>query len=174
MAEILKSLAFSVPVFLAQILLFVVLLVVMNHLYWKPMLAHLAGRDKMIVDAYQQVEDIHHEMERLRADYLARITEVEAEARGHIQEAIKEAQAERERLLAEARAKADATLKQGIARMEQEKTETLASLLSGMVSLAVSASQRALGTAADSAAVQQTVETSVNESSTKILNAARN
>ncbi len=174
MAGILNSLGFNFLVFVGQIVLFVALLVVMNAIYWKPMLAHLAGRDQQIVDAYQAVEDIRHEMERLRSDYLARITEVEAEARGHIQEAIKEAQAERERLLADARAQADATLKQGIARMEQEKMDTLASLTAGMISLAVSASQRALGASANRSAVQKTVETSVAESSALILNAARN
>lgn len=174
MAGILHSLGFNFQVFIGQIILFILLLIVMNRIYWKPILAHLAGRDQQIVDAYQAVENIQHEMERLRADYLARISEVEAEARGHIQEAIKEAQTERERLLLEARSHADATLKQGVAQMQQEKMDTLASLTAGMIGLAISASQRALGSSADSAAVKQTVESSVAASSALILNAARN
>ena len=118
MESIIKSLSFDWKYCLAQIVLFIVLCLVLNQVYWKPMLAHLAKRDKRIKDAHDTVERIRHEMETLRADYQARIIKIEGEARTHIQQAIKEAQTERERILTEARAQAEAALQQGVQAME--------------------------------------------------------
>src|SRR5437879_6331998 len=128
MESIIKSLSFDWRFFLAQIVLFIVLTIVLNQIFWKPMLAHLARRDKSIKDAYNTVEHTRHEMETLRADYQARIIKIESEARTHIQQAIKEAQTERERILTDARARADAALQEGVAAMEREKAEAFTSL----------------------------------------------
>ena len=100
-------------------------------------------------------------MEALRADYLARIAVVEAEARSHIQTAIKEAQTERERLLAEARAHAEETLKQGVADMEREKTEALRTLQERMIGIAVGVADAALASTTDQTALRRAIETGV-------------
>ena len=100
MADIVKSLAFNTNIFFAQIVLFLALWFLLGNLFFKPVLGRLKQRDKDIADTYRTVQQMQHEMETLRADYLVRIAEVEAEARGRIQTAIKEAQGERERVLA--------------------------------------------------------------------------
>lgn len=153
-----KSLAFDPKIFLLQLGLFIVLVQVMNAVFWKPVLAHLKLRDKEITDAYSQRDRLQSEMERLRADYLARLTVIEAEARSHIQTAIKEAQTERERLLAEARARSDEALKAGIASLDQEMAASLQALRGNMVGLASDAAGKALGHAVEPALIRSTVE----------------
>ena len=130
----------------------------MNAVYWKPVLAHLKNRDKEIVDAYSQRDRLQHEMETLRADYLARLAVIEAEARSHIQSAVKEAQTERERILAEARATSESTLKTGIADLEREMADALQSLHGNMVGLAADAAGKVLGGSVDAALLRSTVE----------------
>jgi F-type H+-transporting ATPase subunit b len=158
LAPIEKSLAFSPVLCLANIGIFIVLLLVMNAVYWKPMLAHLKKRDKEITDAYSQRDRLQHEMETLRSDYLARLAVIEAEARSHIQAAVKEAQTERERILAEARASSDAALKTGIANLEREMAEALQSLHGNMVGLASNAAGKALGGSVDPSVLRSAVE----------------
>ena len=158
MESIIKSLSFDWRFFLAQVVLFLFLWQVMNLLFWKPMLAHLAKRDQGIKDAYDTVDTIRHEMETLRSDYQARIVKIESEARSHIQQAIKEAQSERERILAEARSEADAAVRLGAETMEREKVDALTSLRARMVDIALGAVSKALGSTADPAAVRQFVE----------------
>jgi F-type H+-transporting ATPase subunit b len=161
-AETLKSVAeglkFDPVVYGLQLVLFIVLLLVMNALYWKPVLAHLKRRDKEITDAYLQRDRLQHEMEQLRADYLARLAEVEADARSRIQAAVKDAQTERERILAEARATAEETLRAGVANLEKETADALQSLRGNMVGLASDATSTALGNAVDAASVKSKVE----------------
>jgi len=161
MESIIKSLSFDWRYFLAQIVLFITLCLVMNEVFWKPMLAHLAKRDRSIKDAYGTVDAVRHEMETLRSDYQARIIKIEAEARSHIQQAIKEAQSERERILAEARAQADAAIHGGLESMEREKAEALTSLRERMVAIAVGAVDKALGKTADPAKLRRSIEQSV-------------
>jgi F-type H+-transporting ATPase subunit b len=161
MSEITTSLGFKLDIFIAQIVLFLALWFAMSTLFWKPVLAHMAGRDRDIDERYRQRENLQHEMEALRADYLARIAVVEAEARTHIQNAIKEAQAERERLLAAARTHAEETLKQGIADMEREKSEALRTLQDRMTGIAVGVADAALASTTDQAALQRAIEVGV-------------
>ncbi len=156
-----KSLAFNPQYFLAQVVLFILLWAVLSRLFFKPYMAHLVGRDKKIADAYVAVQNMQQEMETLRADYMARITLVEAEARAHIQTAIKEAQDERERLISEARAAAESHLTDGTAALDHERTESLTALTERMSGLASGAAHTALGQNVDMATLRASVEQSM-------------
>lgn len=161
MDAIVKSLGFNVTIFFFQIILFLALWFLLGNLFFKPILGRLKQRDKDIADTYRTVQQMQHEMETLRADYLVRIAEVEAEARGRIQTAIKEAQTERERILAEARVLSEQTLHQGVADMEREKGEAMVSLRERMVTMALTALQKTLGVAADPTALRASIESSI-------------
>ncbi len=161
MDAILKSLAFNPQAFLLQLVLFVVVIVLMNALFWKPLLAHLAAREAHIAGIGKTIQEAQREMETLRADYLNRIAQVEAEARARIQNAIREAQTERERLMAESRTQAEAAIQQGVADMERERIEALESLRERMVALALQAAGKALGPAVDSVAMRRSIEDSI-------------
>ena len=172
--EILQNLSFDATVWIIQVVLFLVLWNVMSILFWKPYLSHLQSRDKQVADAYHSVEQTRHEMETLRTEYQARITQIENDARSRIQTAIKEAQTERERIVAEARAASDATMREGIAALEQEKVQALADLRERMVGLAVNAATKALGSSADATTLQRSVEERIVRVSGNGANAARN
>ena len=158
MDAIIQSLRLDWHFLIAQIVLFVVLTIVLNLVFWKPMLAHLAKRDQTLKDAYSTVDEIRHDMENLRADYQSRIVKIEADARSHIQQAIKEAQTQREQILAAARADADAAIRDGIQSMEREKTEALTSLRERMIGIALSAVDKAVGRAVDPNSLRRSIE----------------
>lgn len=158
MDQISQALNFNGYVFLGQIVLFLVLLQVMTGLFWKPVLSHLKQRDYDIDQKYQQREVIQQEMEALRADYLTRIAIVEADARKHIQDAIKEAQAERERLISEARENAESSIRQNLSEMEQEKIVSLKELRGRMVVMALDAAESALASTVDRSTLQGILE----------------
>jgi len=161
MDAIIKSLGFNATIFLLQVVLFLLLWFFLGNNFFKPIMARLKQRDKDIADTYHTVQEMQHEMETLRAEYITRIAAVEAEARGQIQTAIKEAQSERERILAEARTQSEQTLQQGIADMEREKVEALVSLRGSMVTMAMTALQKTLGAAADPAVLRASIESSI-------------
>lgn len=142
---LLKSLNIDPTVLLLNIGLFLVLLLVLNTLFWKPVMAHLEKRKHVIDDAYKTVDKTRREMENLRAEYQARLAKIEAEARGQIQTTVHDAQMERERLLAEAREQAEATIRQGQTTIAEERLQTLASMRAALDETAMSALSKALG-----------------------------
>lgn len=163
MQAIIDSLKFNPVVYLLQVVLFLAVWAVMTGVFWKPTLAHLASRRKKVTDAYKTVEQTRHEMEALRAEYQARIGQVEAEARGRIQVAIKEAQAERERIIAEARAQSEAAIAQGLASLEQDRVQSLQELRERMIGLAVGALGKSYGSAIGTANLRALVENKITQ-----------
>ena len=158
MEAVVKSLAFDWRVFLVQIVMLIALVFILNALLWKPYLALFAARQKSVTDAYANRDRLQNDMESLRADYLARITQVENEARAKISTAVKEAQAERERIVRETRDQTDAAIHRGVADMEREKAESLIALRGTMINLATDAAGKALGMSADPSALRRSVE----------------
>lgn len=162
--SITKSLNFDPKIFLMQVLMFLLLWGVMTAIYWKPVLGRIQSRQEEIEKAHTTVDQTRHEIESLRNSYQERILVVETEARTQIQNAIKEAQAEREQIIAQARADSDATLKEGIARIAQEKEQGLAQLREQITNLALDVAGKALGTASDSAALRPLITERVHNS----------
>ena len=145
MNSMLQSLKFDPVVFLAQIVIFVALVVIMRFVFWEPMLANISKRDRDVDDAYRRRDSLEADMHALRDDYQRRIAGVEAEARTRIQESIKDAQVQREVLLNEARERAEEVLRQGIASIEAERAAVLAGMIDRIAAVAATAAAHALG-----------------------------
>ena len=147
--ELLKSLNIDPLVLLLNGVLFLVLLAILNAIFWKPMMAHLEKRKQDIEHAYKTVDNTRREMENLRADYQAKLAAIESEARGQIQQTVRDAQHERERLIAEARAQAEQIMQEGQTQIEQEREQTLASMRLTLDAVALNALSRATGAPPD-------------------------
>lgn len=128
---------------------FVVLLIIMDRIFWKPIMAHIAKRNQRIADAYQAVDAARQEMEQLRGEYQLRIATVDAEARTKIQQTLKTAQATREALLAEARATTEQLKAEAQVQLEKDRADARASTEAGLANAATEALARAQGVAAD-------------------------
>ena len=123
--QLLKSLNIDPSVLLMNGVLFLVLLVVLNAIFWKPMLRHLEERKKSVSDAYRAIDSTRTELENLRAEYQIRLNAIEADARAQIQATVKDAQAEREALIAQARLSAERSLAEGSSAIRSDSAATL-------------------------------------------------
>ncbi|MCC6729388.1 MAG: ATP synthase F0 subunit B [Chthonomonadales bacterium] len=142
---LLDSLRIDPLVLLLNGALFLVLLVTMDRVFWKPILRHLDQRRAGISAAYQAVDDARHEMEALRADYQRRLAGIEAEARGRIQQTVRAAQTERERVLAEARGQAEQAARDGAAAIAQERDRAVAGMREALDDVALTILAKATG-----------------------------
>lgn len=158
MLQIEQAIKFNPLYFGLEILIFIILVKVMDRLFWSPFMRDMEDRAKDLEARYRRREELQIEMERLRADYQQRIAQVDAEARAHIQEAVKHAQAERERILREARAQAEQLLVQGREAIQREREETLLALTKEMVGMATEVADHALGSLTPKAELQSAIE----------------
>jgi F-type H+-transporting ATPase subunit b len=149
--DILKSLGIEPLVMLLNGVLFLVLLAILNAIFWKPMMKHLDARKETISGAYKAVDDTRREMENLRTEYQGRLAVIEAEARGRIQQTVRDAQQQRESMIAEARSQAEEIMREGAESLEQERQQTLAGMRSTLDDVAIQALGKAIHAAPDSA-----------------------
>ena len=150
MADLLKSLNIDPLLILMNGALFLVLLVVLNGLFWQPIIRHLEGRKESISNAYRMVDQTRYEMEKIRADYQARLVKIEAQARQSIRESVHEAQTQRETLISEARRQSEEIMSQGEESIQQEKELSLKSMREQLDEVAFNALSGALGQPASS------------------------
>lgn len=143
---LLNSLAIKPTVLLLNGATFLVLIFLLNMLFWKPMTAHLDRRRSEIESGYDVVDKTRAEIESLRADYQARINTIEADARARILDTVKDAQAQREAALAAARADADKTMSEGLETLYQERAETIEGMRAKLSDVAQDAVTRTTGT----------------------------
>jgi F-type H+-transporting ATPase subunit b len=147
--SLLKSLNIVPLVIVLNAVVFLLLLFIMDRLFWKPVMRHLEQRKDDIAHAYTTVEDARREMEALRADYQSRLARIEAEARGQIQQTVRSAQAQREDLLAAARQQAEQVAREGAQAIAAEREQALVGLRDTLDDVALEALSRVTGGAAD-------------------------
>jgi F-type H+-transporting ATPase subunit b len=148
---LLDSLKIDPWILLINGVMFLILLQVLNAIFWKPMMKHLDKRKDEITHAYQAVENTRREMENLRSDYQSRLAQIESEARGRIQSTVRDAQKQREEMIARARAESEETVKRGLAGIEAEQAQAVARMRDDLDDVALSALGKALNTTTDSA-----------------------
>jgi F-type H+-transporting ATPase subunit b len=146
---ILDSLAIDPRVLVLNAAAFLVLLGLMDRLFWKPMLRHLDRRNRRIVDAYQTIEETRVEMHELREEYRKRLSDIEAEARSRIQQTLRAAQQARETAIALAREEAEALNREGFAQIEADRVAARSAGAARLERAASEALARAQGSQAD-------------------------
>jgi len=148
---ILDSLAIDPRVLVLNAAAFLVLLALMDRIFWKPMLRHLDRRNQRIADAYRTIVDTRVEMQELREEYGKRISDIEAEARSRIQQTLRAAQQAREAALVHAREEAEVVTRRGLAQIEADRAAARAATAGRLERAASEALARAQGSPADEA-----------------------
>ena len=142
---LLKSLNIDPMLILLNGVVFLSLLAILNFIFWKPMMKHLEGRKDQVSAAYQKIDDTRKELDTLKSDYQARLVEIEAEARGRIQETVKDAQAQRETIIAGARLRAEEAMKLSAVNIAKDEDQALGDLRSKLDENALDALTKTAG-----------------------------
>lgn len=129
---------------------FLVFIPVINMYFYVPLKEAMDARNQELESTFSEAEQLRTQMQTLKTDYEARLTETEAEARFQIQNQIKEAQNLRQQLMTEAAERADALVRQAQLEIEQEKAHAIATIRTHVVDLTLAAAQKVIGENMDS------------------------
>jgi F-type H+-transporting ATPase subunit b len=135
-----------------QAVTLIILVLLLGKFAFRPVLNMLDERANEIDARYSAAEAQQRAMEQARLEYQQRLTGIEAEAREHIQAAVKEAQALREQIVTEARSQGDALVQRATEEITREKQKALVELRSEVANLAVDAAGKILGRSIDAQA----------------------
>lgn len=151
MSEILQALNIDPKVMAAQVTGFILLWIVLAKYLFRPVLAMLQARDQEIKTMYENAESERTQAEEFRADYEKRLADIEAEARSHIQAAVKDAEAAKNDILAEARSRSEDIRRRGQEDLAREREKTLVQLRKEVVDISLSAAGKLIEESLDEA-----------------------
>lgn len=140
----LDQLGVTPALLLTQIVGFILLMLILNRIMFKPIFGILDQRQADIKATYDQLDDDRKRMEQTRRDYEQRLAGIETEAREKIQAAVKEAQSLRDSLVADAQSQATTIVEQGRNQSERDRQKAFLEMRSQIVTLAVSAAGKVI------------------------------
>ena len=150
--------------FISQLVNFVVLLLILQRLLYKPMLNMLHQRQERIRESMEQAELTKKEAARTEEAYKERIDESRREAQTIIAQAVQQAERVREERVALVEEEARQIIAKAKDDAQHERQRVVAELRSEVADLAVLAAGRVLGKALDEKTHRQVVMDFLDES----------
>ncbi len=149
--EILANLGVDGRILLAQIVNFFILLWVLNRFVYRPLLAVLDKRSKIIEQGIKDAQDAKRQLDTAREEAAKIDMGARAEAKALIAEAEAAAKRARELAVTETKEKIDQMLAQGEKQLTEERAKMLAEVRGELANLVVLATGKILRKNVDSA-----------------------
>lgn len=121
----------------AQIFNFIVLLIFLRVVVYKPIVSVLEQRQKAIADSVAAAEEERKQAEALRQSYLAEMQKSKEEAQAIIQQATKAGEAQSQQIIEAAKAEAVRIRDAALQEIEREKEKAVTELREQVVSLSI-------------------------------------
>ncbi|ACV64837.1 ATP synthase F0, B subunit [Desulfofarcimen acetoxidans DSM 771] len=121
----------------AQIFNFIILLIFLRIVAWKPLINMIEQRQKHIENTVNAAEDERKKAEELRASYLAEMQRSKEGAQQIIADANKAAEAQKDQIIAAAKAESERIKENATAEIQREKEKAVAELREQVASLAI-------------------------------------
>jgi len=133
---VLDALGINATLF-AQIFNFIILLIFLRFVAWKPLINMIEQRQKHIENTVSAAEDERKKAEELRANYLAEMQRSKESAQQIIAEANKAAELQKDQIIAAAKAESERIKENATAEIQREKEKAVAELREQVATLAI-------------------------------------
>ena len=140
------------------VVVFLITLVVLHRIAWKPLLSALDDREKHIDDALSKAQRAQEEAEKAIAQAKAESADALRQSAELVKQAKLDAEKVRERILAEAKADRQKVIDEGLARISAEQRSALEQIRRETVDLAIQAASRLIKSQMDEQQQRQLVE----------------
>jgi F-type H+-transporting ATPase subunit b len=148
---LLASLGINLKLFLAQLLNFAILLVVLWRFAYKPLLNMMEARTHKIERGLKNATEAQVLRDRAGAEHAKALKDAEIQVRGLIEDAHKAAAKVREESLAETRSEIEKQIQAARTQLDAERATMMQALKKDVVRLVVQASEQVLGERVDEA-----------------------
>lgn len=140
--DILNTLGVDIKAIIIQAIGFLILLFVLKKYLFGKISAMIKERSDGIKSAYTKIDDDRVTAERLKAEYLKKISDVEAEVARRIQEAVSEGKKLSEEIFKRAGEEVERMKVQAQESIDRERNKAIAEIRSQVITLSIMASSR--------------------------------
>jgi F-type H+-transporting ATPase subunit b len=152
-----EALGISPNLLITQIVNFIILLVLLRLLLYKPILNMLSARRQRIQESLEYAERVKAEAAEQQKEFDRRLEEARREAQAAAQAAQQVGEKEREAILAQARDEARKMVEQAKGQIEYERKQMMAELHDEVVRLSLLAAQKVISQSLDERAHRKLV-----------------
>lgn len=158
-----EGLGINLGYLLSQIVNFVLLLVILRMLLYKPIVNMLDRRREKITTDLQEADKARSQAEAAKQEYEKQLDEAREERRSIVAQATEQAEKMKEDILAEARAEAAEIASKARDEMEYERRQVLLEGQDQIVDLALAAAGRVVGESLDKKAHRRLIQEFIAE-----------
>jgi len=159
----LEGLGITLPTFVAQLINFVLLLVILRAIAYKPIIKMLDERSARIRESMERAEEIKAQAERTEAEFAQRIAEARREGQEIINQAEKIAERLRQEEIEKTKKLLDEQREKALEAIGREREAAVNELRKQVANLAVLAAGRAVGSSLDMESHQRLVREALAE-----------
>jgi F-type H+-transporting ATPase subunit b len=157
------KLGVNFPWLLAQLLNFILVLLILRFVAFKPIMAMLDARKKKIQESLDYAEKVKADAAEQQKEFERRLDDARREAQTAAASAQQAAEKERQRILAEARDEAQKIKLAARGELDYERKQMMSELRQQVIELSVIGAQRVISGSLDERKSRQLVENFLNE-----------
>ena len=163
METFVKALGVSGETILVLTISFVVLILILKKLLFKPIMGFLDSRTKEIKDNFEQIENGKKDIEGMKTKYQEEFERIEKTAYDKMQEAIKEGLAAKTEIMSDAHNQAEKVLTKATEEIKQEKEKALVELKKEVINISIQTTQKVIGKNMDEKTNQKLVDEFISD-----------
>jgi len=161
-----EGLGISVPTLIAQIINFIILLVILYFFAYKPVLKMLDERSRKIKESIEEVQKVKEQAAQTEEEFKKKIEAASKEGQEVIARAMRTGEDVRQRALQEAKQEAQVLVEKARGEIQRERNEAIGELRQEFADLTVVAAEKVIEKSLDKEAHRQIIDKVLDESST--------
>lgn len=169
-----NPMAWTADLGLWSMIVFVLFLLVLTKLAWKPLTEGLDSRERRIRDDITGAEAARLKAERMLEEHAAKLDRVQDEVKAILAEARRDAEVARQNIVASAQSEADATKNRAVSEIERARDQALQELFDTMGTRVADATEHVLGHGLNSDVQQRLIDEALTRFSERGVVASRN
>jgi F-type H+-transporting ATPase subunit b len=161
-----SGLGINAPTLIAQIVAFIILLLVMYFFAYKPVLKMLDERSRKIKDSMEEVQKVKDQAAQTEEEFKKKIEAASKEGQEVIARAMRTGEDARQRAQLEAKQEAQGLVEKARVEIERERNETIGELRQEFADLTIVAAEKVIGKSLDKEAHREIIDKVLDESAT--------
>lgn len=159
-----EKLGISLPTLIAQIINFLLLLVILYFFAYKPILKMLDERSRKIKESMDEVQKVKDQAAQTEEEFKKKIEAASKEGQEVIARAMRTGEEARQRAQLEAKQEAQVLVEKARVEIQRERDETIGELRQEFADLTVVAAEKVIGKSLDKEAHRQIIDKVLDES----------
>ncbi len=159
-----EGLGISLPILLTQVVTFIILLVILRFVAYKPIMRMLDERSKRVKESMEQAEAVKEQSSRAEEEVKKQLEAASREGQERITRAVKAGEEVKQKAQADARQEAEALINRARGEIQQERDDAITEVRREFADLTVLAAGKVIESSLDKEKHRKLIEKVLEES----------